>query len=133
MIKQRHENDQNLPSVSVQSVYFDHKIDRLGVEQGMEETSRWIKDDIMSKDALLIPIHKRDHWSLVGVDIKTRTTGKLMQSCPSDERTFVMKAEKEKHQKKEIKAKKVKNRKKPKADRAMKIEDHRKERIESPN
>ena len=38
-------------------------------------------------------------------------TGKLMQSCPSDIRTFVMEAEKEKHQKKEMKAKKVKNRK----------------------
>ena len=73
LIKQRHENDPNLPSVSVQSVYFYHKIDRLGLEQGMEETSRWIKDDITEKDVFLIPIHKRDHWSLVGVDMKTRT------------------------------------------------------------
>ena len=222
LIKQRNENDQNLPSVSVQSVYFYQKLDRLGVEKGMEETSRWMKDDIMSKDVFLIPIHKRDHWSLVGVDIKTRTihyfdsikgsrstakapgviktylekhckdsgkvetfkikrrqdvplqtngvdcgvfvcqyaerfarkaqmsfsqedmvvtrmkmsheifTGKLMQSCPSDIRTFVMEAEKEKHQKKEMKAKKGKNRKKSKADRATKSEDHRKERIEWP-
>ena len=59
-------------------------------------------------------------------------TGKLMQSCPSDIRTFVMEAEKEKHQKKERKAKKGKNRKKSKADRAPKSEDHRKERIEWP-
>ena len=73
LIKQRNENDQKLPSVSVQSVYFYHKLDRLGVEKGMEETSKQIKDDIMSKDIFLIPIHKRDHWSLVGVDIKTRT------------------------------------------------------------
>merc|ERR1712032_503899 len=36
LIKQRNENDQNLPSVSVQSVYFYQKLDRLGVEKGME-------------------------------------------------------------------------------------------------
>merc|ERR1712010_378826 len=44
-------------------------------------------------------------------------------------RTFVMEAEKEKHQKKERKAE---NGKKSKADRATKSEDHRKERIEWP-
>ena len=43
-----------------------------------------------------------------------------------------MKAEKEKHQKKDMKAKKVKNRKEPKADRAIKSVDHRNERIEWP-
>ena len=59
--------------------------------------------------------------------------GKLMQSCPSEIRTFVMEAEKEKHQKNDMKAKKnFKNRNKPKADRAMKSEDHLKERIEWP-
>ena len=79
LIKQRHENDQKLPTVSVQSVYFYHKIDRLGVEQGMEETSWWIKDDIMSKDVFFIPIHKRDHWSMVGVALRPGPSTTLTQ------------------------------------------------------
>ena len=73
LIKIRNEKDPKLPTISIQSVYFHQKLDQLGVEQGMEDTKKWIRDDIMEKEVFLIPIHKRDHWSLVGVDIKTRT------------------------------------------------------------
>ena len=43
-----------------------------------------------------------------------------MHSCLTDIRTFVLEAEKDKHQNKEMKAKKVKNKNKPKVDRAEK-------------
>ena len=73
LIKTRNEQDPTLPTVTVQSVFFHQKLDRLGMEQGMMDTEKWVRDDIMQKDVFLIPIHKKDHWSLVGVDIKERT------------------------------------------------------------
>ena len=73
LIKERNDKDQELPSVATQTVFFFKKLDRLGLEEGSKQTENWIKENLLEKDLFLIPIHKKDHWSLIGVDMNKLT------------------------------------------------------------
>ena len=67
LIKRRNQSDPKLPTIAVLTVYFYQRLDRLGVEEGYTQTIKWIKEDLRDKDIILIPINKREHFSLVCV------------------------------------------------------------------
>ena len=67
MIKAR-----NPDNFVVLNSYFFQRLDELGLEEGMEQTKTWIKEDLRSKENILIPICKNDHWRLVHIDTKQK-------------------------------------------------------------
>ena len=67
MIKAR-----NPENFAVLNSYFFQRLDELGLEEGMEQTKSWIKEDLRSKENILIPICKNDHWRLIHIDTKQK-------------------------------------------------------------
>ena len=58
--------------IAVMSTYFYWKFDRETFEVAYEETRRWIKEDLRTKDSILIPVCKSDHWRLIHIDTKKK-------------------------------------------------------------
>ena len=59
-------------SVTAVTTFLYKKLEKEGVEEGYKDTENWIKDDLRNQDMVLLPIHARDHWSLIAVLPKRR-------------------------------------------------------------
>ena len=73
LIKQRNEREESLPDIEVLTVFLYFKLDTFGLTEGLNQTENWVKDDLRKKESVLVSIHKRDHWSLVHIDIPAKT------------------------------------------------------------
>lgn len=67
LIKERSENNKDLPKVHVFNTFFYPKIMKVG-HSGVKRWTR--KVDIFSFDLLLIPVHLGMHWCLAVIDLK---------------------------------------------------------------
>ena len=73
LIQERSQSNPNLPSTYACSTFLFTKLKSLGVEEGYKQTRNWFKEDLRSKDIILFPIGMMDHWSLILVEVKTKT------------------------------------------------------------
>ena len=72
LVQERSETDESC-KVQVCSTFLYTKLQSLGLKEGMKDTKNWIKEDLRQYDLIFFPIHQRDHWSLIMVEIKTKT------------------------------------------------------------
>ena len=73
LIQERSQEYPNLPKAYMCTTFFYTKLKTFGVEEGMRQMRNWIKEDLREKDKIMCPIHSGDHWSLIAIDIKTKT------------------------------------------------------------
>ena len=73
LIAARNEEDPQLPSVHVCSVFLYKQLAKFGLEEGCRRTRNWIKEDITTKDKVLFPIHSGEHWTLIVVEPDKKT------------------------------------------------------------
>ena len=73
LIQERSQECTSLPKAYACTTFLFTKLKTFGVEEGMEQTRNWFKEDLREKDKILCPIHSGDHWSLIVIDTKTRT------------------------------------------------------------
>merc|ERR1712240_909085 len=73
LIQERSEASQDLPTVYGLTTFFYTQLSTFGLEEGSRRTQDWIKDDLREKDWIFCPIHRYDHWTLIAVEISTRT------------------------------------------------------------
>ena len=71
IIKQRNEK-QNLAKISTFITHTYKKLESNFNENYKLIAERWIKEDLMKVDKVIIPIHKDDHWSLIVVVIQSQ-------------------------------------------------------------
>ena len=72
IVKRNHE--ENLSTIGATSVFLYKRFDEGNFEEVFRDTERWnSKTDLRQCDIVLCPIHKRDHWSLVSIDIRRKT------------------------------------------------------------
>lgn len=73
LISARNEEDSQLPSVHVCSVFLYKQLSKFGLEEGCRRTRNWIKEDITTKDMVVFPIHSGEHWTLIVVEPHKKT------------------------------------------------------------
>ena len=73
LIQERSEASQDLPTVYGLTTFFYTQLSTFGLEEGSRRTQDWIKEDLREKDWIFCPIHRYDHWTLIAVEIPTRT------------------------------------------------------------
>ena len=73
LVAARNEEDSQLPSVHVCSVFLFKQLSKFGLEEGCRRTRNWIKEDITTKDMVLFPIHSGEHWTLIVVEPYKKT------------------------------------------------------------
>ena len=104
LISARNEEDSQLPSVHVCSVFLYKQLDKFGLEEGCRRTRNWIKEDITTKDMVFFPIHSREHWTLIVVEpgkktvqyLDSLTSSRNFSSAPSVVKAFMELRHKEK-------------------------------------
>ena len=100
LIRERNSVDPSLPVIyaCMTHLYTGIKL------QGFEHTETWVKEDLRTKDIILIPIHDETyvHWSLIVIETSTRTVNyfdSLVQRRAWDPSPRVFKRYIEKHYK----------------------------------
>ena len=73
LIQERSEANPSLPAVHGLTTFFHTQLSLFGLEEGSRRTKGWIKVDLREKDLIFCPVHKQDHWTLVGIEIATKT------------------------------------------------------------
>ena len=73
LIQERSEANPSLPAVYGLTTFFHTQLSTLGLEEGSRRTQGWIKVDLREKDLIFCPIHRQDHWTLIGIEITTKT------------------------------------------------------------
>ena len=73
LVELRNSKDPGMPSLYTFSTFLYLKLDKFGLEEGMRQTGNWVQKDLREKELVMFPVHKSDHWTLVVVDMRTRT------------------------------------------------------------
>ena len=73
LIQERSTASPDLPTVYGLTTFFYTQLSTFGLEEGSKRTQDWIKEDLREKDWIFCPIHRHDHWTLIAVEISTRT------------------------------------------------------------
>ena len=73
LIQERSEASPDLPTVYGLTTFFYTQLSTFGLEEGSRRTQDWIKDDLRRKDWIFCPIHRHDHWTLIAIEIPTKT------------------------------------------------------------
>ena len=113
LISVRNEENSQLPSVHVCSVFLFKQLSKFGLEEGCRRTSNWIKEDITMKDMVLFPIHSGQHWTLVVVEpdkkvvqyLDSLTVSRGFSSAPRLVKAFMERRHREKGEEVEYRVK----------------------------
>ena len=73
LIQERSKRDSDLPKVYGLTTFFYTQLSTFGLKEGSRRTKDWIKEDLRKKDWIFCPIHRCDHWTLIAIEIATKT------------------------------------------------------------
>ena len=87
LIQERSEANTDLPTVYGLTTFFYTQLSTFGLEEGRKRTQGWIKSDLREKDLIFCPVHKQDHWTLIVVEVSTKSVHYLDSIVGSREKS----------------------------------------------